>query len=197
MKRISIMLVAAMVIAVIFTSASFADPLRQERGRGRGEHMRMGKLLNDPEMIEKLALTPEQITALKKIHFDHQKKMITLRSHMQLKKLELKQLMDAENLDKNLIRKKVKEISAARGDLALEKVEMKLSAADVLSKDQLAKLKQMKRGLMKKKIIKRMECDKPHERHEKRMRIHRHHPGWQDMPNEEEVEKEIIIEEEE
>lgn len=197
MKRILIVLVAFIVIAGVFTTTSFAVSHRGCQDRGKEGHLPIGKLLNDPAFIEKLDLTPDQIAALKKLHFDHKKRMISLRSDLRLKKLELKQLMDVEELDKSLIRKKVKEITTAKGDIALEKVEMKLSAADVLSKEQLAELKKMKRGIRKKRAMRRMECDEPMERYEKRMRIRKHHPRWHDMPLEEEMEKEIIIEEEE
>jgi Spy/CpxP family protein refolding chaperone len=197
MKRTFIILVAFMVVVGIFTLASFADHHKGFQGRGKGGHLPIGRLLDNPEFIEKLELVPDQIASLKTLHFDHQKRMISLRSNLQLKKVELRQLMEAEKLDKGLIRKKVKEITAAKGDMALEKVEMKLSAADILTEEQLAKLKKMKREVRKKRIVKRMGCDEPGERHEKRMRIHKRHPGWHDMPGEEEFEREIIIEEEE
>lgn len=197
MKRTLIALVALIGIVGIFTLPSFADHHRGPQCRGKGDHLPIGRLLNNPKFIEKLELTPDQIASLKALHFDHKKKMIALRSDLQLKKLELHQLMDGEKVDKGLIRKKVKEITAAKGEMALEKMEMKLSASDILTEEQMAKLKKMKREVRRKKIVKRLECDKPGERREKRMRIHRHHPDWRDMPMEEELEREIIIEEEE
>ena len=193
MKRTLLILAVILIIGGLTASISYADPPRH--GRGVKDHLPIGLLLNNPEFIEKLHLTPDQIAKLKDLHFEHQKKMIALRSNLQLRKLELMKLMDAEQLDKNLVRKKVKEVTAAKGDLALEKVEMKLSAGDVLTKEQIAELKKMKWEFKKKRMIKRMEREGPG-MHEKRLRMHRYHPGWHDM-SDEEIEKEIYIEEEE
>ncbi len=197
MKRMLIILVALMGIMGMFTLPSFADHHRGLQCRGKGDHLPIGRLLNNPEFAEKLELAPDQIASLKTLHFDHKKRMIALRSDLQLKKLELHQLMERERLDKGLIRKKVKEITMAKGEIALEKMEMKLSASDILTEEQVAKLKKMKREVRRKRIVKRLECDEPGERREKRMRIQRYHPGWRDVPMEEELEREIIIEEEE
>ncbi len=195
MKKKLLVLVTFLTMAGVIASVAYAAPPKP--GQGMGSHLPIGKLLDDPEFIEKLQLSSDQVAKLKNLHFEHQKRMIALRSNLQTKKLELRQLFDAEVLDKKLIRTKVEEVNTAKANLALEKVEMKLSAIDVFTSEQMAELKKMKRKFEGRKRIKRMEMEGPKGKYERRMRIHKHCPKWHDIPVEEEIEREIYIEEEE
>ena len=152
MKRTVLILILAIALAGLTMAASSSCP--KKGCCSMGPQMPMGKMLRDPAFIEKLGLAPEQVAKLKKLHFEHQKKMIAFGSNLKLLKLELMNLMDAEKLDKNLIRQKVKEISAVKADVALEKVDMRLAGADMLTKEQIEKVKQMAPGCMGNKEMK-------------------------------------------
>ncbi|MEW5806970.1 MAG: Spy/CpxP family protein refolding chaperone [Acidobacteriota bacterium] len=201
MKGKVAIIAAILIIAGLVISASYAEPNRCGKGDperaftrggpghpgcplgcgGMGPNIPVGKLLNNPEFIEKLGLTPEQITKLKKLHFEHQKKMINLHSNLELKRLEIRSLLDEDKLDKNLIRQKAKEIAASESDLALEKLEMMLAGGDVLTKEQIDKVKKMAHECMGKRVIKK-KTNRP-----QRMTRHLCQPGggfWFDEEDE-------------
>ncbi len=141
MKRTILIIVTVLAVAGLTLAASYEC---QKACCKMGPHMPVGKMLNDPEFVEKLGLTSDQVAKLKKLHYEHQKAMIGLHSSLKMLELDLANLADAEKLDKNMIRQKVKEISAVKADIALNMVDMKLSAADVLTKEQIGMIKKMK-----------------------------------------------------
>ncbi len=155
MKRTILIIVTVLAVAGLAIAASHQC---QKACCKVGPHMPVGKMLNDPEFVEKLGLTSDQVAKLKQLHYEHQKAMIGLRSSLKILELDLGNLADAEKLDKNMIRQKVKEISAVKADIAMNMVNMKLSAADLLTKEQINMIKKMKCAAMCESEMRR--CDR-------------------------------------
>jgi Spy/CpxP family protein refolding chaperone len=111
-------------------------------GRGRGE-FGLARLLNDPAIREKLGITAEQAGAIRKQESDFRKTEIRERADLQVKRVDLRDLLDAEKPDRAAIDSKLQEISTAR--LALEKsaVHFRLTMREAITPEQREKLHQL------------------------------------------------------
>jgi len=111
-------------------------------GRARGE-FGLARLLNNPAIREKLGITAEQAGALRKQESDFRKAEIRERADLEVKRVDLKDLLDADKPDRAAIDSKLQEISTAR--LALEKsaVHYRLAMREAITPAQREKLHQV------------------------------------------------------
>lgn len=114
----------------------------------RGRHRRMGesmlaRIAANPEMRDKLGLTPEQTTKITQETFEFRKARIRGRADVELKRVELENLMHAETPDRAAIDKKLDELSAARLAETKAAVHYRLSMREVLTPEQRQKLRAM------------------------------------------------------
>jgi len=123
-------IIFALIIAItlaILSTASFAEApyfsKQGERSPGETKGLFRG--------IEDLDLSEEQTAEIKKIMLDLQKESLVLKSQIQMKQLELKELFLESNIDMEKVREKLEEIA----DL---QVEQKIK--EVLTNEQLEKL---------------------------------------------------------
>lgn len=97
-----------------------------------------------PGAPDDLNLSKEQIEKIKKIQTAAQKLNIPLKSDMELKQMELKDLMSADPPDKNAISAKVKEMDALRTQIKLNRINSRIDCRNVLTKEQKDKMEQMR-----------------------------------------------------
>lgn len=97
-----------------------------------------------PEMPDDLNLTKDQTDKMKKIRNTARKQNIPLKGDIQLKQMELQELMAMDSPDKNTIALKVKEIDALRTQVKLNKMNARIDCRNVLTKDQKDKIEQMR-----------------------------------------------------
>ena len=117
---------------------------RRGFGRERGEFGLM-RLLNDPAFREKVGITAEQVGAIRKQVSDYRKARIRERADVEVKRVELKDLLEADKPDRAAVDAKLQEISTAR--LALEKsaIHFRLAMKDAISPEQREKIRQLMR----------------------------------------------------
>jgi Spy/CpxP family protein refolding chaperone len=115
---------------------------RRGFGRGRGE-FGLAHLLNDPAIREKLGITAEQAGMIRKQESDFRKAEIRDRADLEVKRVDLKDLLDAEKPDRVAIDSKLQEISTAQ--LALEKaaIHFHLAMKEAITPEQREKLHQL------------------------------------------------------
>jgi Spy/CpxP family protein refolding chaperone len=129
-------------------------PGRDGAGRGRGMGMRggmrgrefgLGRLLSDPDIRTQLGVSAEQAATIRQQESDFRKTAIRSRADVQVKQIDLRDLMSADKPDRAAIDAKLQEISTAR--LAFEKsaVDYRLNARDALTPAQRDKLRQIMR----------------------------------------------------
>lgn len=118
------------------------------------------------DMIQKvqddLNLTKEQRDKIKKIHSDLQKLNIPLKSQIDLKRIDLKELIDADNPNKDQIAAKVKEIESLKTQIKINRINARIDTRSLLTKEQRDKLDQMRMPFMgksfgKDKMMKRFK----------------------------------------
>lgn len=122
---------------------------REGRRGWQGGHRGPGGLVflaENPRLRQALGLTDEQVTRLHTIGVDAQKASIQTRADLELRRLELRELLRADNPDSNAILAKVDQINALQGNIAKARVQTLLSARSVLTADQLQKLKTLRQN---------------------------------------------------
>lgn len=105
--------------------------------------MPLGRIVNDPSMREKLGITAAQAAKINQQNADFQKAGIQNRATLQIKHLELNQLMSAEVPDRAAIDRKLQEISAAQLASEEANIHHRLDMKSALTADQQAKLKEL------------------------------------------------------
>jgi Spy/CpxP family protein refolding chaperone len=106
-----------------------------------GRAMMLGRLLSNPEIRDKIGVSAEQAAKIRQQESDFRKTEIRSRADLEVKQIDLRDLMSAEKPDRAAIDAKLTEISASR--LALEKsaVTFRLNSRDSLTPDQRTKLR--------------------------------------------------------
>jgi len=114
------------------------------RRRWRDSEFGLMRLVNNPAIREKLGITDEQAAKIRQQTFDFQKAEIRDRAEMQVRRLELNQLLTAATPDRAAIDQKLEQISAAR--LAQRKLEVnyRLDMRAALTNEQRQKLQNLR-----------------------------------------------------
>jgi len=113
----------------------------------RGDFM-LARLVRNPSFREKLGITPEQADKIRQQTFDFRKGQIQNRADVQVKRLELGDLLAAENPDRAAIDKKLEQISAVQLAQRKAAVDYHLNTREVLTPEQRQKLQQMRQEFM-------------------------------------------------
>lgn len=114
------------------------------RGRDMGpREMGLGRLLNDPNVRQQLGVTADQAAKIRQQESDFRKSEIRNRADLEIKRMDLNDLLSAEKPDRSAIDSKLQEVGAA--ELALEKasIDNRLTMRDALTPAQRQKLQQM------------------------------------------------------
>ncbi|MGC2422318.1 MAG: Spy/CpxP family protein refolding chaperone [Candidatus Acidiferrales bacterium] len=112
------------------------------RGHGRPGFM-LARLVNNPDIREKLGITDEQAAKIRQQSSAFRISEIRSRADLQVKRIELRDLLTADTPDRAAIDSKLEEISAVRLASAKARVDYFLSMKDALTPDQRQKLKDM------------------------------------------------------
>jgi Spy/CpxP family protein refolding chaperone len=99
-----------------------------------------------PDIQKELGITGEQRQKLDDIRFNSEKESIQHRSALQILRLELSRLTDAENPDRAAIDKKIQEVAQEEGALMRSSINTRLNARAVLTAEQRSKLAQLMRN---------------------------------------------------
>jgi Spy/CpxP family protein refolding chaperone len=113
-------------------------------GRGPGE-FGLARLLSDPAIRQQVGITAEQAAKIRQQQSEFRKKEIRERADLEVKRIDLRDLVAADKPDRAAIDSKLQEISASR--LALEKsaIDFRLTMRDAISPAQREKLRQWMR----------------------------------------------------
>lgn len=118
----------------------------QGRGRWDGRHGFGGEaglvgLADNPRARAYLNLTDQQVDRLHQIAVDSEKSSVKTRADLELRSIELRELLRADNPDHDAVMKKVQEISELRGQKMKQHMETLLTAKSVLTTEQQKKLR--------------------------------------------------------
>lgn len=94
---------------------------------------------------EELGLTAEQQSKMKDISLAAKKEQIRLKADMELAKLDLNQLLMADNPSENEVMKAVDNLGLLQTKMRKAEIKRKLAVHQILTKEQMAKWKEMKK----------------------------------------------------
>jgi len=109
--------------------------------QGGGAIVAIVRLKKHARLREYLGLTDEQVGRLHKLGVESQMASVQTRADMELRHIELSELLRADNPDHDAIMQKLDEANALRGKMEKQHVETLLSARSVLTPEQLKKVK--------------------------------------------------------
>ena len=139
--RIIFVVAGAMLSLPILASAQDFGSWRGERGRGGMGGPRLMAMLENDRVKSALGLTDEQSGKLREIMVESRKSAITTRADMQVRNIELRELLRADQPNRDAVLRKVQEISGLRGQMMKQRVESLLAAKSVLTAEQQQKFR--------------------------------------------------------
>lgn len=122
----------------------FGAPRGQHGDPGHFGGLRLGMLLT-PQAVEKLNLTEDQQEKLKELSYSHQEKVLEIKQKIEREQLELRKLVDADEPGEAKIKAKIREIGSLRTDLQLAQVDTYFAAREILTDEQIQKIKSLRR----------------------------------------------------
>lgn len=129
MKKSAILILTLVIVFVL------QIPVNAQFG-----HKPMGKrILDQPNIIEILDLTPEQVKQFNDINYNHQKEVIELHSQIQKNRLEFKNLIVNKNIDDKKILALTDENSKLQAEIKRSAVNKWLAVNKILNDEQKEK----------------------------------------------------------
>jgi Spy/CpxP family protein refolding chaperone len=110
---------------------------------------KIGALLNDPEFIDQIGLSADQVEKLRTIHSTLMKSQIRSEADIKIMRMELDELLDQKKPDKAKIDAKIDEIGKKETEMKKNMAHAMLDCKAVLSEEQCAKIKKMASDRMK------------------------------------------------
>jgi Spy/CpxP family protein refolding chaperone len=132
----------SVLIVILVTTCAFAQKPAPPTPADAHHKPRHGHTL----MLQRLDLTDEQREEIDKIQYKTQKEIIPLKAEIELKKLDLKQEMNANSPDRNRIMKLVESISDLTLQIRKISIDQKLTVHSILTPEQREKLKTFPKG---------------------------------------------------
>jgi Spy/CpxP family protein refolding chaperone len=137
----------------IFFLPSIASAFRQgygksEKGMGR-MHMRAMQwpsfhIWNNPEIVEKLDLSDEQINELKEADFSMKENHLEFRSQLHELNLEMEKAYLEKPVDEPKVLKIANKMSEIRNDMFMDRIESRLKMTNILTDEQFEQLNALK-----------------------------------------------------
>lgn len=150
--------VLVLLITICFVPAmagAFAQG-NGERGKGfdgRGQHRSPLGIWRNPQMVEKLQLTDQQIDQLRDLDFAHREKQQASKAELDSLRLQIDKAFTGDTVDKTAVRQTAQKIADVKGSMLVEKIDSRLALEEILTADQVDILKQM--GMERKRYGKR------------------------------------------
>jgi Spy/CpxP family protein refolding chaperone len=117
---------------------------RGEFDRGGRGHREFGlsRLLSDPDIQQKVGISAAQVAKIKEQESAFRKTEIRERADLDVKRVELHDLLSADTPDRKAIDSKLQEVSASQLAMAKSRVDFRLDMKEALTPDQREKLRQ-------------------------------------------------------
>lgn len=126
------------IVVVIVTVLAMAGPA-MARGASKW------RWWQSKEIITRLELTPEEITALDDAYIESRRRMLAIRGRVEAERFKLEALLSRPEIDAAAIREQNRKMESARSDLAAERFDFLLKSRDVLGHARFQKLTEIQR----------------------------------------------------
>lgn len=150
--------VIVLLITVCFIPAiagAFApEDGRQDKGFAIKDHHRPALgIWRDPQMVQELELTKEQVKQLRDADFTFREKHLALKAQLDGLRLQMDKAFSDDVVNDTAVLSLAEKISDVKGKMFVQKIEARLAVGKLLNADQIKKLKlyelhQKKQGRM-------------------------------------------------
>jgi Spy/CpxP family protein refolding chaperone len=124
-------IVAAALAALLFTQPALAQPAPAGAGQGRGARGDGARAV-----MAKLNLNDVQQEKIEKLRTEMQRKNIETQSKIRLARVDMRELMRAENPSRSAIEKKIRAVSDLELELKITRLDHMLAVREVLTPEQ-------------------------------------------------------------
>ncbi len=115
---------------------------RQEKGfGGKGIHPPALGLWRNPQMVQELEMTEEQIKELKDTDFTSREKHLALRAQLDGLRLHMEKAFSGDAVDPATVLATAEKIADLKGKLYLQNIESRLALRKILTADQIKELR--------------------------------------------------------
>ena len=115
---------------------------RQDKGFGRKDHHRSDLgIWRDPQMVQKLELTENQVKQIRDADFTFREKQLELKEQLDGFCLKMDKAFSDDVVDDTAVLKMAQKIADVKGKLFIRNIESRLALGKILNADQIEKLK--------------------------------------------------------
>jgi len=151
------------VITVLFVTLCISTGLAQAvPNTGMDKEIPRGKWWNNENIAERMSLTPGEIEKLDSAYIQMRKKLIRLKSDVEMGRFELENMLESKNMDESAVMKQFDALDKARSGLAKEAFLFIVEVREILGLDRYMQLKSNYRKFRGKKI--RGQVERPQAR---------------------------------
>jgi hypothetical protein len=102
-------------------------------------------MIENPELVERLGLTEEQVSRLKNKGYELRREVVKLKAELELAAMEQARMLTAESVDKAALMAAVEKTGAIRTEIGKRRMLQVLLIKDTLNEDQLRQLREFRR----------------------------------------------------
>jgi Spy/CpxP family protein refolding chaperone len=141
---VGVMILLVTVCFVPAMAGAFAqgDGERGKGFNGKGQQRSPLGIWRNSQMVEKLALTDEQVDQLRDLDFSHREKQQSSKAELDSLRLQMDKAFTDKNVDKAAVRQTAEQMADVKSRMFVEKTEVRLALQDILTAEQLDKVKQ-------------------------------------------------------
>jgi hypothetical protein len=138
---IVVLLITVCFIPAIAGAFALGDG-KHDRGLDRkGRYRNVLGIWRDPQMVQKLGLTAEQVKKVRDADFTFREKGLPLKAQLDNLRLQMEKALTEDVVDDKAVLSLAEKISDVKGKLFIQKIEARLAAGKLLNADQINKLK--------------------------------------------------------
>ncbi len=138
---VMVLLITVCFIPAIAGAFSPGDG-RQGKGFDRKDHHRSALgIWRDPQMVQELELTKEQVKQVRNADFTFREKRLELKAQIDSLRLQMDKAFSDDIVDNATVLSLAEKISDVKGKLFIQNIEARLAVGKLLKADQIKKLK--------------------------------------------------------
>jgi Spy/CpxP family protein refolding chaperone len=141
--KVAIFLLIGLFFVPAIASAFRNGPGKSDRGTGMHGRCMQGtsfQIWNNPQMVEELGLSEEQIGKIKEADFAMKETHLELRSQLNRLDLEMEKAFAEKTVDDSKVLELGNKMSEIRSRLFIDRIESRLKMKNILNPEQLAKV---------------------------------------------------------
>ena len=145
-KLIILIFIAALIVSGVFGSGYVSKHMRHGFGMLDNNMIRGQMLLR---LKAEIGLTPDQVKKIEKMSFDFQESVIRRMADTKILEIKLANYLQGEKINKKNIEKMIKDISAMKADMQIDRVFHFLDIRSILTPEQIKKVNELKKNFKK------------------------------------------------